>query len=269
MCTDDQAHKRRDRRIRSLKTKKKRSKVRTDDLVCPITCQLLFDPVVAEDGRIYERHAIEWYFRACRQDSVQIKSPISNAPMGDTLIPSLQTRNHIESLITDKLIKGELADEWKAQAEAQKYLKNLQKQATAGDARAMCRLAILYKKGMHVQQDPSSCFSWLERAHAKGYVPGTALLGWAYINGEGVTQNVVHGTALLMSSAKDGCTYAAWMLGCGYAQGRFGLPIELHTAVVWLKVCLDPDLPYQTLGKAEKVEAGRMLESLNCKTVSL
>ena len=38
-----------------------------EEYVCPITAELPIDPVTAEDGRFYERHAIEeWFSRQPR-----------------------------------------------------------------------------------------------------------------------------------------------------------------------------------------------------------
>ena len=34
-----------------------------DEYVCPITAELPVDPVTAEDGRFYERHAIEYWLK--------------------------------------------------------------------------------------------------------------------------------------------------------------------------------------------------------------
>ena len=48
---------------------------------CPITYALLFDPVVAEDGKLYERAAIEEYLER-KADQVTVKSPITNEEMG-------------------------------------------------------------------------------------------------------------------------------------------------------------------------------------------
>ena len=45
-----------------------------DEYVCPITAELPIDPVTAEDGRCYERHAIEEWFS--RQPEPQVKSPV-------------------------------------------------------------------------------------------------------------------------------------------------------------------------------------------------
>ncbi len=60
------------------------------DLVCPITQELPIDPVMAEDGKIYERNAIlEWF----SEKGPRITSPSTNARMGTRLLPAVQTRN--------------------------------------------------------------------------------------------------------------------------------------------------------------------------------
>ena len=56
------------------------------EFLCPITQELPIDPVIAEDGRVYERSAIvEWLER-------NEKSPHTNEPMGKKLLPALQVR---------------------------------------------------------------------------------------------------------------------------------------------------------------------------------
>jgi hypothetical protein len=57
------------------------------ELQCPITCQFLEDPVVAEDGFTYERTAIlEWL----RTNAV---SPMTRAQIGSTLTPNQAIRS--------------------------------------------------------------------------------------------------------------------------------------------------------------------------------
>jgi hypothetical protein len=36
-----------------------------EELSCPISMQLMTDPVVADDGHTYERHAIEAWIKKC------------------------------------------------------------------------------------------------------------------------------------------------------------------------------------------------------------
>ena len=52
-------------------------------LLCAITEELMVDPVLAEDGRTYERAAIEEHIRVKGAD---LKSPITNEPMGPRLV---------------------------------------------------------------------------------------------------------------------------------------------------------------------------------------
>jgi len=51
------------------------------ELLCPITLQLMSDPVIAMDGHTYERHAIEGVF-------ARSSTPVS--PMTNVALPSLQ-----------------------------------------------------------------------------------------------------------------------------------------------------------------------------------
>ena len=60
-----------------------------DAFVCPITSEVMDWPVVAEDGHSYERAAIaEWLARNAR-------SPLTNAPMGQGLVPNTTLRKAI------------------------------------------------------------------------------------------------------------------------------------------------------------------------------
>ena len=92
-----------------LKTEEASKKMRKSindvaaDLVCPITQELPFDPVMAEDGKIYERNAIvEWLGR-------ERTSPVTRARMGTRIIAAVQTKNTIDTLIKSGAIEGELA----------------------------------------------------------------------------------------------------------------------------------------------------------------
>eukprot|EP01050_Picozoa_sp_SAG11_P012623 SAG11_NODE_1415_length_4977_cov_6.362444_4_plen_421_part_00 len=57
------------------------------DLRCPITRELLIDPVIAEDNKIYERTAIEQWLRAGNR-----KSPLTGIRMGPRLVPDAELR---------------------------------------------------------------------------------------------------------------------------------------------------------------------------------
>ena len=101
------------------------------DLVCPITQELPFDPVMAEDGKIYERNAIvEWLGR-------ERTSPVTRAHMGRRIIPAIQTKNTISTLIKSGAIEGEIAEAWQKSLEFEKRVKEMRAKAEGGDGEAM------------------------------------------------------------------------------------------------------------------------------------
>ena len=55
------------------------------DFICPITQEVMRDPVIALDGHSYERNAIERWFGTGR-----LTSPLTNAQMGSSYL----TQNH-------------------------------------------------------------------------------------------------------------------------------------------------------------------------------
>ena len=59
-----------------------------DEFICPITSELPVDPVTAEDGRVYEKSALLEWFATKPED--EIKSPVTNEPMEQQLIGSIQ-----------------------------------------------------------------------------------------------------------------------------------------------------------------------------------
>mmetsp|Transcript_615 Transcript_615/g.1707 ORF Transcript_615/g.1707 Transcript_615/m.1707 type:complete len:321 (+) Transcript_615:102-1064(+) len=60
---------------------------------CPITQQLPVDPVMAEDGHIYERSALKrWLAR-------KLTSPTTNRPMGCAVVPAVTARQTVNELV--------------------------------------------------------------------------------------------------------------------------------------------------------------------------
>tara|TARA_Y100001970_G_C13957912_1_gene711669 strand:- start:320 stop:865 length:546 start_codon:yes stop_codon:yes gene_type:complete len=74
------------------KYKKEISKYKTEisnELICPITQELFIDPVIAEDGQVYEREAIEEWFRTYPST----RSPITRERIGTRLMSVNQIKN--------------------------------------------------------------------------------------------------------------------------------------------------------------------------------
>ena len=91
---------------------------RRDELVCPITQELPVDPVTAEDGRVYERQAMEEWLRS--KAGQEVRSPVTNEPMGTKLFPAVQVRNTIKGMVKSGAISGDKAEAWKERIEKEK-----------------------------------------------------------------------------------------------------------------------------------------------------
>jgi hypothetical protein len=82
-----------------------------DEVVCPITRQLLVDPVMARDGKVYERGSIETWLKKHE------RSPMNGNHMEATLVPALHVRNIIEALIASDAIDADMAKMWVERSE--------------------------------------------------------------------------------------------------------------------------------------------------------
>ena len=99
------------------------------DLLCPITQELPFDPVMAKDGKIYERTAIlEWF----RNKDGEATSPSTGKVIGTELLPAVQVRNTIESLIKSGAIEGEAAEAWQKKLKQETRVKEMRAKADGG-----------------------------------------------------------------------------------------------------------------------------------------
>ena len=63
-----------------------------EDIICPITHEIMTDPVIATDGRTYERKAIMHWFK------YSDKSPCTNLVIDHKLIPNFQFKNLIQTI---------------------------------------------------------------------------------------------------------------------------------------------------------------------------
>ena len=77
-----------------------------ETLLCPITSALPVCPVIGEDGRLYERDAIERWFES------KATSPVTNAEIGTHLVDSTQTRTLILTAIEGGAVDDDAAAAW-------------------------------------------------------------------------------------------------------------------------------------------------------------
>lgn len=68
-----------------------------DTFVCPLTKQVMRDPVTLENGQTFEREAIENWFKECRESGRKLVCPLTLQELKSTeLNPSMALRNTIE-----------------------------------------------------------------------------------------------------------------------------------------------------------------------------
>ena len=105
-----------------------------EDYLCPISQELPVDPVTAEDGRIYERSEIQ---RHIDQRAGDLRSPMTNEPMGKKLLPSAQTRSMIRTLVRTGAIGDDKAARWKERLKEEEQLQTWRRAADAARALGM------------------------------------------------------------------------------------------------------------------------------------
>ena len=244
-----------------------------EELICPITQELPVEPVLAEDGRIYEEdHILKWF--AMKREA---KSPTTGAVIGTKLIAAPQIRNTIEKLVKSGAIKGELAEAWqKASAKnlaIETRVKELRVKADAGDGEAMYELGIWYqctsiRAGIQHSKDPGltedtvQSRAWFERSAAARDPRGLAALGECLLRGIGGPQNYAFGLVNVTAAAELGSDYGAYLLGQVFFIGKYGLPEDHVWARYWLKKAVDGECTHKHLSDQSKANAAQSLREL-------
>ena len=190
-----------------------------NEFLCPITFSLPVDPVTAEDGKVYERSAIEEWLKQQR------KSPVTNLAMGTRLQPALRVKNMIRTMVTSGALTGDKVDAWKLKLEEEEEVAETLRKAEAGDGEAMRILGSWYRRGLKgLAEDLAKAFEWYEKSHEAGYSGGTGSLGACYLLGMGVPKCPMHANTLLSQAAERGSKNACYQLGRAYAKGLCGFP---------------------------------------------
>ncbi len=189
------------------------------ELVCPITFSLPVDPVIAEDGNVYERSAIEEWLKQQR------KSPVTNLAMGVKLLPALRVKNMIRTMVSSGTLTGDKVDAWKLKLKEEEEVAEMRRKAEAGDGEAMYNLGFWYENGEKgLAMDDAKAFEWYEKSHEAGDAGGTCCLGRCYLWGYGVPKCLVRANTLMGQATERGSQLACINLGDAYAKGRLGFP---------------------------------------------
>ena len=221
-----------------------------DEYICPITQELPIEPVIAEDGKVYEKGAIEEWL------GKQQRSPFTGLPMGTRLMPATQARNTIEQLVQSGAIEGEKAASWKKKLEGEKKLKQLREKAEAGDAGAMHSMYRAYTSDVAeygLMRDSRQARAWLERGARLQHPKCMTHYSNYLISGKGGEKLPALGLVFLGQAASLGSDLAAWLLGRAFIEGSDGLPKDIEMGKHWLRKASDGQATVKHL-KPEAIE---------------
>ena len=246
--------------------REKKQKVALADIakefICPITQELPFDPVIAKDGKIYERTAILEWFRKKDGDAT---SPSTGKVIDTELVPAVQVRNTIESLIKSGAIEGEAAEAWREKLEQEKEVKEIRALAEGGDGYSMWRLGVRYRQGvLGLAENAEQARAWYKRSAAVRHPMGMAAFGEALLHGIGGSTDTSLGLVLVTeAAATNGSDFAAYTLGKAFFYGNFGLTKDPVRARFWLKKVLDGECSCHHLSDETKALAKDRLAELD------
>jgi len=181
------------RKLSSCDESRKKTKISStlmQTLSCPITHGLLVEPVLAEDGEIYERKAIEGWLK--NHDSSPLnpnmKLKIKN------LTPVRTVKRSIEELVKSDAIEKDTLEQWNNQkkeydlskAESLYHEGLVMDAANLGYPKAQGNLCQWYFKGQNgMEKNFVKCAQWAKKAAEGGDVKGIYYLALCYWVGVG------------------------------------------------------------------------------------
>lgn len=199
---------------------------------CPITYEIPFDPVTAEDGIVYERRAIQDWFNTIAGH--EVRSPVTNSIIRKRVFPAIQFRNLIRNLAVKGHLTGNIAEQWKQRFKEEEEVESFQRRARAGELTAMLWLAKAFSLGVKgLQKDVKLAFHWSKLASNKGDATAMSHIGHMLINGCGTQKNVSLGLLYMTRAAELGSEYACYQLGIAFKEGIWGLGCDEELAYMY------------------------------------
>lgn len=114
----------------------------TEEFLCPITRELLVDPVIATDGILYEKGAILKWF------SCENTSPCTRKNISKCLIPAISVKNSIKILVEAGVVHGNVSTVWKRNMKNHEFIKGLREKIENNDLTSLAYLAKFYECGL-------------------------------------------------------------------------------------------------------------------------
>mmetsp|Transcript_47891 Transcript_47891/g.89254 ORF Transcript_47891/g.89254 Transcript_47891/m.89254 type:complete len:360 (+) Transcript_47891:217-1296(+) len=209
--------------------------------LCPITHDIMFDPVIAEDERTYERAAItEWL-------TLNENSPLDPSRKLDVsrLVTNRAVREAIEELISrPDEVDPDVRDSWFDRQRLSQMPKaqalfddgNVLGAAKLGHSKAEGIMARRYASGLDgLEKDPTKSFVWAALAAKHGDADGQFRTGFAYQKGLGTTRDYALAVESYQEAVSQGEVSSMLNLGQIYHAGGFGVKQDFETAYSWYR----------------------------------
>ena len=172
------------------------------------------------DGRVYERNAIQTHINERHSRSGTLKSPITNQPMGTTILPNPQAKNIIETAIKNGDIPEDLAKGWKDKMKKREELEENKRAALTGNGKA----AVLVAKTFHfgtdlVMKDNIEAAKWWKLASDAGESLGLLMHGRNLLPCFASDAEKATGIACLTEAAMKGSSLACFYVAQLFLEG--------------------------------------------------
>jgi len=252
------------RLLKYLQEEKKAKKISANSvtaLLCPISKELMVDPVFCHDGYNYERECMQgWYDES--PDQNKVKSPMTLLMMKK--IP-LATNNsytaHLEYLIDNNVIRA--TEPAVVEYKSKQYRMKLEQRASNNNAAALLELGSNYMVGTNgYGKNPKKAVKFFTKATLLENVVATASLAECMLKGIGIEQRNVEGIMRATEAACNGSDHACYLLAMANANGSNDLPVNVREATKWLTKCTDGTCKSKTLVAELKNEARVLLQKL-------
>jgi TPR repeat protein len=166
------------------------------ELLCPLSKTLAVDPVLCEDGFVYEREALELLRSKSNPFSVPL---IAQCPFHSKL------KSIIEKLVSTGEVNQEYLGRWteksQTSSESAAFVKALEG-AMEGDTKYMVELGEIYLNGEVVDRDEEKAYGYFERASEEDDEIGTARKADCLLTGTGVVKDFKEGYTILIEAAQ-------------------------------------------------------------------
>ena len=185
----------------------------TEEYICPISHELMLDPVIAEDEGLYEREEIEKVLKM--RPGRKFRSPRTGLMVGKTLIAAPSVRNSIDFAVESGAVETSLANNYLLR----KHILETTRKAERGDCKAMHYLSSWYRLGLcGLLQNEEKAELWLKKekdAKDAKFIQALA------------------------SKSERGDPDAMYRLGICHCNGTHGLTKSYETAFHWLHKSAD------------------------------